>query len=141
MSNDTGREAGATPVAQRDNGSWPHFPVQRYAVRFDDAIAERSGRKCPAQVHIMVKASDYAALQSRIAALEANLRETEQELQILKQWPEALEYLAGYHDNQAAAADAIGEPELAQCVKHHEQRADLYRTQAAALLQARGEEG
>jgi hypothetical protein len=72
MTNTSASAAQHTPSS--DNGSAPFFPVQRYAVRYEDAIAERTGVKCPPHVRIMVNASDYRALHAQNEALRIALR-------------------------------------------------------------------
>lgn len=58
---------------------------------------------------------------------------SEAELVALNGLPGALNALADWHDWEATCADAIGEPELNECVKHHEARAEELRRIAAAL--------
>lgn len=55
---------------------------------------------------------------------------TDGEIKALENHPDALRVLADWHSVKETEADAIGGPEMADCVSHHSDRRDELRAEA-----------
>ncbi len=58
---------------------------------------------------------------------------TEGEIKALEGHPDALRALADWHSVKETEADAIGGPEMADCVSHHAARYDELRAEATKI--------